>query len=203
MNESVIPCVQGTPPTRPVTGPDTAMKRKRDTDRINFDGLCRLLKVDTWEKVDDRNIDCYGWDADATEEENQKAEDDARDELHNKYRDAVMFVAEKAFEEHGLDLVPVRELMPNGRPWRHKGWKPETAWEFRIKPKEDWKDAASHLRQTIDGMGPFYFGSLRNFLDSGPFTPREAVLQHIGWIPDWFEVYEGGKAAYRVERRLR
>lgn len=195
MNAASIPCTQGTTPT----------KRKRDTDRINFDGLCRLLKVDTWDKVDDRNLDSYFYerDPDMTEEECLKMEDEARDELYEKYRDAVMFVAEQVFGEHGLVLVPVRQLKENGRPYRHKGWKPETAWEFRIKPKESWKDAASHVRETIDGVGYFTFGTLRNFLSSGPYTAREAVLQHLGWIPDWYEVYEGGKARSRVERRMR
>ena len=168
-------------------------KRKMTTNRVDFDQICRILKVDTWEQRDDRIFESYGWDADASEEENLATEEESRDEAFRAYHDAVMSVTEEAFAEHGLML----EGVPFGRsPVAHP-------WYFRILPKHDWKDAASHIRETIDGFGLFVFGSLRNFLASGPYTPREAVLNHIGWIPDWYRVYGNGTASYHVERKMR
>lgn len=181
MNAAITPCTQGT-------------KRKLTSNHIDFDRLCRLLKVDTWDEIDDRVHEWGCWDANATEEENLKNEAEERDEYFRKYYDAVMHVAEDLFEKHGLRFEGVR--------FRRRKLA-DRPWDFRILPIDSWLDAASHLRQTIDGMGPFTFSSVRYFLSTGPYTAREAVLRHLGWIPDWYEVYEGGKAASRVDRRLR
>jgi hypothetical protein len=172
-----------------------------------MDRLCKLLKVETLDEWDERHIDAF-WDDlryldfDSEEEREAaqlKAEQEARDESWTKYRDAVLSVAEDLFGEHGLTLVPARPSSGRSR----KGWTPERSWEFRIKPTVSWPDAASHLRETIDGYGMFVFGTLRSFLDSGPYTAREAVVNHLGWMRHWYEIYGDGSAWTRLERRLR
>jgi len=176
------------------TEPPTQPKRRLESNIVTFDRLCRLLGVDSWDKVQDENIDyyCQWWDRDATEEENFKVEEEAISDHFKKYYDAVTGVAEDVFGSHGLLLVGKFRRKPVDRPW-----------EFYVRPKVSWEDAADHVRVTINGVGVFGFDSLREFLDSGPYTARRAVLQHLGWIPDWYDVYEGSKARSHVERRMR
>lgn len=42
-----------------------------------------------------------------------------------------------------------------------------------------WEDAADKIRETINGVGYFTFYSLREFLESGPYTARQAALSHL------------------------
>jgi hypothetical protein len=81
------------------SGSTSSVKRKQDSNRVDFDRLCRLLKVDTWDRVFDRNLDCYSqwWNKDATEEENEKNAHEAETEHFRKYYDAVTSVAEECF----------------------------------------------------------------------------------------------------------
>jgi len=164
---------------------------------VTFDDLCKLLKVRTSEKwmEDWYSVSDSYWSPEATEEENQKAEEEAEAEQWKAYEDAVMAVAEKLFGEHHLTLIPV---------WKtHK--KHRYVEKYRIQPagSKTWKDAAEEVRQTINGVGYFHFGSLRELQLSGPYTTREVVLCHLGTIPRWQEVYEGGTAAGLVDRELR
>lgn len=197
MNAAVTPCVQGKP------------KRKPESNKINFDRLCKLLDVWTLEKWDDKNIDSFyvraedlGLDSELTEDQADeacmKAEQEARDEAWGQYYHAVRGVADDLFAEHGLLLVPARP-----KKWKH--WTPESALDFRIEPKESWLDACSHLLQTINGCGPFYWPSIKEFIlsDDGKYKPRSTVLSHLGWLPDWYKVYGESNAQSRVERRCR
>jgi len=178
------------------TEPPTQPKRRLESNVVTFDRLCKLLGVDSWDKVEDRNIDYYAqwWNKDATEEENFKAEDEARSDHFRRYYDAVTGVAEDLFSSHGLLLV--------GKS-RSRSKPVDRPWEFRVVPKVSWEDAADHIRMTINGVGEFEFRTLREFLDSGPYTGRRAVLGHLGWIPSWFEVYGEGRPQQNVERRMR
>jgi hypothetical protein len=170
-------------------------KRRLESNTVTFDRLCSLLRVDTWAKVEDENIDyyCQWWDKDATEEENFKVEDEARSDHFRKYHDAVLSVAEELFGTHGLLLIG---KLRNGKPV-------DRPWEFRVQPKVSWDDAADHIRMTINGVGLFEFATLREFLVSGPYTGRRAVLNHLGWLWSWYEVYGEGNSRTRVERRMR
>jgi hypothetical protein len=177
------------------TDPPIQPKRRLESNVVTFDRLCKLLGVDSWNKVSDQSIDYYSqwWDKDATDEENEKTAMEAETDHFRRYYDAVTGVAEDLFGSHGLVLVgKSRTRKPVDRPW-----------EFRVVPKVSWEDAADHIRMTINGVGIFEFSTLREFLDSGPYTGRRAVLGHLGWIPSWFEVYGEGKARQNVERRMR
>jgi len=113
-----------------------------------------------------------------------EAEEEA--EVWNKFKDAVEFTATDLFHEHDLEVERCEE---DG--------------SYRVYPRTSWKATADHIRQTINGVGYFPFAGLRTFLDSGPYTPREAVVGHLHWIKDWPDVYEGTKAWGMVERRMR
>lgn len=118
------------------------------------------------------SIHTDGDDDEATMEAQQAAEA----EVYGKWHGAVMRVAEDLFERHGLELVGAHgdEDYP---------------FEYRVTPSDSWPAAAEKIMQTINGVGMFQFDSLREFLRSGPWTAREAVLLHLGTIKDYPEVY--------------
>lgn len=142
-------------------------KKGQTSNKLNVDQIAELLDVSTWNEIDDRNFDYYldQVDPDASEEEREKQENEARSELFHKYHDALLHAAKRAFGDHGLELTPVGK---HDRPW-----------EYKIEPVKSWEDAADRIRDTINGVGYFEFSSLREFLDSGPWTAREAVLGHL------------------------
>lgn len=116
-----------------------------------------------------------------TEEEAMEAESVLRDEVYVSWVNAVESVAEKLFGEHNLDLDETRQ----------------DSHEFRVKPRKSWRDSANAIRETINGVGYFHFSSLKEFLDSGPYTARAAVLSHLHWVKRHPDVY-GGSSPQRL-----
>jgi hypothetical protein len=177
--------------------------KKPTSDRVDLNDLASSFKTQTIDDFGERvhsSLDVYGYaykqalkeglsEADA-DEAAQKVEQDEADEAVFKYMDAVQAVAEKLYGEHGLMLDPV------DRNSRHP-------FVFRVRPEVSWNDAANKIRQTINGVGMFHFHDLREFLSSGPYTAREAVLQHLHWIADHPRVYGNGTARSMIDRRLR
>lgn len=174
---------------------------------INIDQLARMFDLPSIDDLTESNQD-YIWqcgseeaksaelelaryepDLDPTvveqrvEDSRYKAEQEASDEIFNKWHTGVMSAANELFDPHGLGLTP-------------KGDSPYP-WEFIVEPFKSWRDAAEHLRQTVNGYGMFVFDSLKEFLDSGPYTPKEAVLGHLHWIRHYPEVY-GSDSAQRM-----
>ena len=128
-------------------------------------------------------------DADATAEEHEElalqAEQAYLDEEYSKYRSAAESVANHVFGEHGLALT---ELKKGG---------------YKIAPETSWRDAAFKIVDTINGVGYFHFSSLKDFLGSGPYTPREAVLSHLGYLKRRSEVYGDPSPERLFERAMR
>jgi hypothetical protein len=153
------------------------MSNKSIQQTISFDRLCKLFGVeeqlDNWIENIYRNLD-----TDNTENEVSEAID--------KYRDAILYAAEKLFGEHELELIPLKR----------------SAWAWKIVPTKTWKKSAYKIIDTVNGVGMFRYDSLKDFLESGPYTERQAVLSHVGWIPARYEVYNGGKAKSLIMRRL-
>src|SRR5574341_923277 len=156
----------------------------KSSDKLNIDQLAKLFRLPEFDDIQERNWE-YVAEAgevavreaveaeDVTDRQAEKireeAEQAAGDELFGNWYDAVERVATELFGEHGLYLTPVDK-------------RTERAYEFRITPQVSWADAANRIRETINGVGEFHFNSLREFLDSGPWTARQAVLEHLGWI---------------------
>jgi len=177
------------------------------SDVININVLAEELDLPDWDSVDEANRDYYddagraAYDAfmeDAeyadeqadesqAEEVWQNAEWEAQKEVFAQWHHAVLRAAEDLFEKHELELVP-------------RG-KDDLPYEFKIKPLKSWKDAADQIRETINGVGYFHFYTLKEFLDSGPYTPRQAVLGHLHYIKDYPEVYGTYSARSLYERR--
>lgn len=111
-------------------------------------------------------------------------------ELYETWHRAVLSAAKALFREHDLDLVP---RTGRGR----------LPYEFKVRPLpgKSWEDAADKIRKTINGVGDFYYGSLREYLKSGPYTAREAVLSDLHWIESYPDVY-GTKSAKRMYEQM-
>ena len=183
------------------------------TTRVDLDRLCKLFKLPTQEELDEGNTDyvdeagsvaikeavkdadTFG-EAELTDEERDeirsKAETEASDELYHRWHGAVMSAIESVFAEHGLQLEPCKARRPH-----RKGFVVKYPHEFNVVPVESWSDAANKIRDTITGYGLFEFWTLREFLESGPYTPRQAVLSHLNWMRRRSEVY-GTSSPQRV-----
>lgn len=152
---------------RPIDGwiSDRHLNPKFDLDRI-----ARFLGVESLEEMDDKYWAEY-------EPDNPEDEDltfSERDDAWTRYQSALISCAEKLMADHGLVLKRQGESL-----------------EWVVEPKTSWSDAANEIRKTVNGVGYFYFSSLDEFLDSGPYTPRSLVLTHLHWLKRHPEVYEG------------
>lgn len=168
------------------------------TDHISIDQLATLFKLpdgcndyetDTYHYVYTNAIDEGLTDAEATEAA-LRAEQTEQDEFYFKWYDAVHHVSEHFFNLHGLDLKTFGN--PKGRPF-----------EYKIVPTKSWNVAAASILETINGVGYFYFDSLKDFLDSGPYTARQATLTHIHWLKDYAEVYGADSPRRVFDRYMR
>lgn len=170
----------------------------------NVDQLAEMLELPSWERITELNLDNYAEaraaarerldePTDASEEEIEeaeiKAEYAAEAEVYSSWHGAILHAAGTLFEVHGLELVPVT---PD-----------ELSYEFRITPTKSWEDAANKIRETFNGIGCFRFDSTKEFLDSGPYTARQAVLAHLGCVGSYPEVYGSTSAHSLYERGWR
>jgi hypothetical protein len=169
-------------------------RARENSDKITIDQLAKLLELPDWEKIDEMNQQHY-WEMSrgAEDEEAQlEAERAEQDKVYRKWYDAVEHAAEKLFGEHGLELLAMkhtRKIQQNYRPH-----------QLKIIPSKSWSDAADMIRETISGGGwPYDFNNLREFLDSGPYTARQAVLSHLGHVRNYPAVYGGISARQMYE----
>lgn len=169
-------------------------KAAKGTDKINIDQLAKMFGLPDWDKIDEMNQQHYWEMARGAEDEDAQiaAESAAQDEVYGQWYDAVESVGSQLFGEHGLDLQPTGK---QGTATRR--------YEFKIVPQKSWNDAADKLRETINGVGYFHFNTLKEFLDSGPYTARSAVLSHLNHIKSYPAVYGSGSAHDMYERAWR
>ena len=157
---------------------------------LTVDQLAGLFDLPSWEELDDDNYLFSHYDyaysqaleEGKTEEEAekiaQKAEGEARDELYGKWHEGVTQAADRLFEVHGLELIPESD--------------DRVPYKYSVEPKKSWRDAADKVLETINGVGYFHFNTLEEFLESGPYTPKEAVLLHTHYFVRYPEVYGPG-----------
>jgi len=168
-----------------------ATKAGATSDKINIDQLAKMFGLPDWESVDERNQHHY-WEMTHGAEDQEKAEQEAQAEVYNQWYDAVEHTADTLFGEHGLEVKPVGKQGTKDR-----------RYDFKIVPANSWNDAANKLRETINGVGDFHFDTIREFLDSGPYTAKQAVLSHLGYIKRYPAVYGGPGANQMYERHWR
>jgi hypothetical protein len=176
--------------------------KKPLSDKRTIDQLAKMFNLPAyddvvehnWEIVADAGNGAYaraladGDTENQAEKAREKAEMAQGDEIYHQWYDAVEHTASAFFERHGLELAPVSS-----------GGKRSN--ELRIIPKTAWIDAAARIRITAEGVGFAYVGNdVNEFLKMGPYTPRQAVLEHIGVIADYPEVF-GGSSAMSIYSR--
>lgn len=160
--------------------------------------LAALFGLPSWDDLDELNLDYYYESArgavDDPDDENalMEAESAVRDELYVQWHDAVLRAAEHEFEQHGLVLVPVG-----------KERAARTPYNYVVRPSTSWRDAANLIRETINGVGYFQFDTLKEFLDSGPYTAHAAVMHHLHWLARRWEVYGDTSPRSRYERAFK
>ncbi len=181
-------------------------------NKITIDALAAMFKLPSYETIEENNreyiwneasgaygayLEDLGLDQDANEptdeqreaaEEAQlEAEQRAQTALYNAWYDATLYAAEQVFEEYRLALVPykIRRAPKDAR-----------VIDLRILPsgtgkalRDNWKIAADRIRILVNGVGYFHFQTLGEFLASGPYTPRQATLEHLAYLPRHSEVY--------------
>lgn len=113
--------------------------------------------------------------------------EDERERLTSKYISAVESIAEDLLKEHGLKATQAKKRV----------------CEYKIVPVESWEDAADRIRMTINGVGYFFFTTVREFMQSGPYTARECTLRHLHWVKDYYSVYGDSNGQSRLDRALR
>lgn len=191
---------------------DDNPRKKGHSDLVDVERLAIMFGIPTFDEAWSEDAD---WEAQkygeeealengASEENAQEAgfaaERASQDERYHQWHDAVTSAVEHEFSEHGLTLVP---RIGEGRSSRELPALRRYPWEYRVVPTTSWMDAARKIMMTINGVGQFEFRNVREFLESGPWTAREAVLTHLHWMKDRAEVYGDKSALGRYERALR
>ena len=179
------------------------MPTKTLSDKLNLDQLAELFMLPDFERIAEMNSDntytesMYAYNEaikdgdseDAAEEKQIEAQQDAESELYRKWAGGVLHAAETLFGKHGLELTAIKAK--NAK-------RGDVSFEYKIHPTKSWDAAAEQIRVTIDGVGSIYVGiNLHEFLDSGPWTARQAVLEHLRWMSQYPSVY-GSTSAHRL-----
>lgn len=166
---------------------------------LNFERLLSVLHIDQkwFDSLLDYDSDIYHCEytqAIAEGKTEAEAEDLALEAESREQADrysAIMrsleSIADQCFERLGLAVVK------------------DSSDHWLVSPVngKDWHNAANEIRECVNGYGPFYFSSLREFLDSGPYTAREAVDSHLGYIGSYADVYGDYSAKYLLEKSFR
>jgi hypothetical protein len=168
---------------------------------LTLDQICQIIGVRMPEEVfpEDYNLgyweDAYkcaieyeGKTEDEAYEFATKAEAEELSEQWSKYVGAVEGVATGLFAEYHLDLTEQTS--------KRKGTR------YLVSPQKSWRDSCKQMIETINGYGMFFFSDVSDFLRSGPYTAREAILGHLGWFKERHKIYGDYSPEYRIERRM-
>lgn len=158
------------------------------SDKTDLDHLAKMFDIPTYDVLEERNYDyvmeqCNGAGDMADDDEQreaaiQKCEDEVRSDYFHTYHNALISAVDDAFDKADIAVVPRGKYKNNRYPF-----------EYKFEPKTSWADSASKILDIINGVGEFEFANLKEFLQSGPYTAREAVLSHIGYVADYHDVY--------------
>ena len=155
---------------------------------VKWEEMAKDLGIKTYDQFDFDTSEVYGhahrealkeaegYDMDESaaeafaEEKALEAEGEYSESLFKAYMSALEEAVERTFEPANLDVS-------------------FSDWTFRLSPKKSWEDSAKQIIEVINGVGYFHFSTLREFLDSGPYTAREAVEKHLHWMKSYGDVY--------------
>lgn len=166
------------------------VKSERLSPYLDLDQVAELLGVESFSSYDDYYIENVSCDCSEQDQDAGKCDcgfEAGRTELFRQYTGALNQIAEHLLDKHGLLLE-------------------ETAqeWRKKIVPQVSWRDATKHIMMTIEGHGMFdYHGDVQEFLERGPYTAFQAVMEHLHWMKSYYEVYGDTGAKERMERAMR
>lgn len=173
----------------------TVTKKKPMPDTFTFDGLCAAfgLKASRDGLLDliDRNFDYIVSMFDEIEDEDERME--AQSEIESAFVDAYFGAAESAIEDMAEQWfrLSITKISKEG--------KEDT---YKVKPMKSWEDSLKPIVETMNGVGYFYFRDGKALMRSGPYTAREAVLSHMGYLSDVGSVYEEESLERKFEKNL-
>lgn len=140
-----------------------------------------------------------GFSAEEAEEKAGEVETNEVHALERQYLDAVESVAQELFGQYKLRVTIPTRKMGRGRTRQEV----RLLDKIRVEPAETWREAAREIVTLINGVGIFHFASLAEFLDSGPYSPCEAVMKHLHWIKRHPDLYGGPRPVMMIERAMR
>lgn len=102
---------------------------------------------------------------------------------YNRYQNAVEKTAENILNKHNLLLCKQED-------------------GYVVQPKTTWRDSLKEIIETINGVGYFYFHSVDEFLDSGPYGEEEGVMTHLHWVKRYPDVYGDTSIRWMIDRYM-
>ena len=117
-----------------------------------------------------------GFTDDEAEVKAQEAEQEERDDEFKKYVQRIVNTINYLLNFHDIEL--------------------EVKKKRYYLTSKSWKETAEKVKETINGMGPFWYDSLKEFKEVGPYKSYcAAVCSHLHWLKDYPQVY--GETSYR------
>lgn len=186
-----------------------AMARKKqsalsnDPIEVDIDTLSGKLGLPTWDDDSDMLETSEAWNyaykgalEEATDDglDSEEADEIAREKA-DTYEGELIDSYYKAWNASRLEALEVTLDHANITLGQEND-------KWFIAPKESWEDSAAHILEVINGVGHFYFGSVDELLDSGPYTLREAILGHIYILKYYGDVYGTYSTKRIFERAL-
>lgn len=130
-------------------------------------------------------------DESEVEKAREKWEQEAQAEIYGKWHGAVTGAAAELFGNIQLALEPVGKEIKIGRSRYH--------YKYKVVPATSWEASAEAVRVVIDGIGYAHVGyDLQEFLELGPWTPRQAVLEHLRTASMGYPEVYGSSSAQRI-----
>lgn len=156
-------------------------------DLVKLFGLPELEAVENpdyvWEAGEaayERVMEDDDADPEDAEEARFEAENNASGEVFRQWKNAIESVAESLLGNIDMELIEKDSI-------------------YYATPKKDWVHTGETIREVVNGVGYFHFYSLKEFMDSGPWTPRQLVTEHFSYAAKKYpEVYgsPGAKTLY-------
>lgn len=157
-------------------------------DIPTFDELYEDALRSTWTYTeafqDAKNNGCSNEEAWVAAEE---AEAQESKEYYDKWKSAAEYAANYYTELHGMNLTYHSEN--------------DTV---DIVENRCWRAVADKIKETINGVGIFYYSSVEEFKDSIPAQSyEETAVSHLHWIKRYGDVFGEASPKQMFEHRLR
>ena len=143
-----------------VPTPDEMSERIAQTDSSNYHDAYMAAREE-------------GDSEDEAHEKAERFEEAERAREFHTYVFQIVKVFEDEAEQLALEITPLKT-------------KPDT---YRITPKNSWTESAAKMRVAVNGISGFFFQTTKKFLESGPYTARTAVKEHLGYLGSLWELY--------------